>query len=373
MNDRPFGRLFLPGPTDVHPDIRAATGGPIMSHLGPAMAELLERIEVPLRELFPTVRPVMLGTCSATGFMEAAVRNGVRRRMLAVVGGYFGERFAAVAEACGKQVVRAMVPPGATLSPAQLERFLDGPPIDAVSICHSETATGALADLEGLARVVRQREDLLLLVDGVTSLGAMEVDVEGWGIDFIFTGSQKALALPPGLALGVASPRMLERAASRKQRGWYLDLLKFDAAVRAHKPTQTPATPLILALAAQLDRIAASGGRTARWERHATMATMMAQWADEHPRYPLLAQPGSRSPAVSVLKMPEGVSATALVQGVAARGYYIAAGLPPHEQTLVRIGHMGDLTPEHMQGLLSALSEAVAECDGAHSLRRIVP
>ncbi len=373
MTDRPFGRLFLPGPTDVHPDIRAATGGPIMSHLGPAMSELLGRIEIPLRELFPTVRPVMIGTCSATGFMEAAVRNGVRRRMLAVVGGYFGERFAQVAEACGKQVVRAMVPPGAVLSPAQLERFLDGPPVDAVSICHSETATGALADLAGLAKVVRQQEDVLVLVDGVTSLGAMEVDVEGWGIDFIFTGSQKALALPPGLALGVASPRMLERAASMKQRGWYLDLLKFDEAVRARKPTQTPATPLIQALAAQLDRIAASGGRTARWKRHATMATMMAQWSDDNPRYPLLAQQGSRSPAVSVLRMPEGVAAPKLVQALATREYHVAAGLPPHDQTLVRIGHMGDLAPEHMEGLLAALSDAVAECDAQHSLRTRVP
>jgi aspartate aminotransferase-like enzyme len=166
---------------------------------------------------------------------------------------------------------------------------------------------------------------------------------------------------------------MLERARSMKQRGWYLDLLKFDDAARAHRPTQTPATPLILALAAQLDRIAASGGRTARWERHATMATMMAQWADAHPRYPLLAPPGSRSPAVSVLTMPGEVSAAKLVQAVAARGYFVATGLPPHEQTLVRIGHMGDLMPEHMEGLLAALSEAVAECDAAHSLRRNVP
>lgn len=373
MKDRPFGRLFLPGPTDVHPDIRAATGGPIMSHLGPEMSALLERIEVPLRELFPTVRPVMIGTCSATGFMEAAVRNGVRQRLLAVVGGYFGERFAQVAEACGKQVVRAMVPVGATLSPAQLERFLDGPPVDAVSICHSETATGALADLAGLARVVRQREDILVLVDGVTSIGAMEVEVEAWGIDFIFTGSQKALALPPGLAMGVASPRMLERAAALKRRGWYLDLIKLDEAVRARRPTQTPATPLILALAAQLDRIAASGGRTARWERHATMATMMAQWSDAHPRFPLLAQPGRRSPAVSVIRMPEGLAAPRLVKALATRGYYVATGLPPHDQTLVRIGHMGDLTPEHMEGLLGALSEAVVECDAAHSLRTRVP
>lgn len=373
MNDRPFGRLFLPGPTDVHPDIRAATGGPIMSHLGAEMSALLERIEVPLRELFRTVRPVMIGTCSATGFMEAAVRNGVRQRLLAVVGGYFGERFAQVAEACGKHVVRAVVPPGSTLSPDQLERFLDGPPVDAVSFCHSETATGALADLAGLARVVRQREDILVLVDGVTSIGAMEVDVEGWGIDFIFTGSQKALALPPGLALGVASPRMMERAASLKRRGWYLDLIKFDEAVRARRPTQTPATPLILALAAQLDRIAASGGRSARWERHATMATMMAQWSEAHPRYPLLAPPGNRSPAVSVIRMPDGVAAPSVVKALATRGYYVAAGLPPHDQTLVRIGHMGDLTPQHMEGLLGALSESVAECDAEHSLRTRVP
>ena len=103
------------------------------------------------------------------------------------------------------------------------------------------------------------------------------------------------------------------------------------------------------------------------------MATMMAQWSEAHPRYPLLAPPGNRSPAVSVIRMPDGVAAPSVVKALATRGYYVAAGLPPHDQTLVRIGHMGDLTPQHMEGLLGALSESVAECDAEHSLRTRVP
>jgi aspartate aminotransferase-like enzyme len=216
MTELPFGRNFLPGPVDVHPDILQAMAGPTMGW--PEMGELMEEIEAPLRRLFGSVRPVLIGTCSGTGFMEAAIRNGVRHRMLAVVSGYFGERFARVAEACGKHVVRAGVPPGATLRPEHLERFLQGPPIDAVAIVHSETSTGALAPLAALAAVARGRDDVVTLVDAVSSVGALPLAADLHHLDFVFTSSQKALGLPPGIALAVASPRMMARAREAEER-----------------------------------------------------------------------------------------------------------------------------------------------------------
>lgn len=360
MSAAPFGRFFLPGPVEVHPDVLSALQRPMIGHRGSEMMELMEEMERPLRHLFRTTRPVLMGTASATGFMEAAVRAGVERRLLAVVGGHFGERFAQVASACGKEVVRAVVAPGQTLEPAHLERFLDGPEVDAVSIVHSETSTGALAPLEELARVVRRRDDVMLLVDAASSIGADPVEFDLWQLDFVFTGSQKALALPPGLALGAASKRLMQRARKLPAHGWYFDLARFEEAMRCRQPAGTPPLPVVFALHAQLARIAAEGGVEARWKRHAEMRALVDAWSLEHPATPLLARRGRRSSAVSAVKLPAGVSAPRVVSALRARGWTVAPGLGPLADSVVRIGHMGDLAPAHLSPLLDDLGAILA-------------
>ncbi len=354
MSSMPFGRSFLPGPVDVHPDLRHAMLGPTIGW--PGMGALLEEMEAPLRRLFGSVRPVLIGTCSGTGFMEAAVRNGVRERMLAVVGGFFGERFARVAESCGRHVVRAIVPPGGTLTPEHLERFLQGPPIDAVSIVHSETSTGVLAPLAELSAVVRARADVVTLVDAVSSVGAVPLSSDLHHLDFVFTASQKALGLPPGLALGVASPRLMARARHFSYRGWYGDFERLERATREHFPTQTPALPQLYALAEQLRRIEKEGGLEPRFARHQEMADRVAEWSAGEERVTLLAPDGCRSPTVSVLRLDDRLDAEWFIASVANEGFRIAAGLPPLRQGHVRIGHMGDLTLAHLDQLLDVMS-----------------
>src|SRR5437773_4718657 len=221
MTTPAFGRFFLPGPTDVHPDVLAAMQRPMIGHRSSAMEQLLGGLQPPLARLFRTSRLVLVGTTSATGFMELAVRNGVRHRALCLVNGSFSERFANLVRACGKECVRLDVPLGCAVEPDMLRDTLRRTPVDAVTLVHSETSTGVLQDVEALAGVVREFDDVLLLVDAVTSLAGSPVETDPWGLDFVLTGSQKALALPPGLALGVASERMLERAKTLPNRGLY--------------------------------------------------------------------------------------------------------------------------------------------------------
>ncbi len=356
----PFGRSFLPGPSDVHPHVLAAMQRPMMSHRGPEMGGLMAGMERPLRHLFRTTRPILLGTSSGTGFMEAAVRAGVRQRLLAVVGGHFGERFAAIATACGKEVVRAVVPPGRTLEPEHLERFLDGPAVDAVSIVHAETSTGALAPLEALARVVRAHDDVLLLVDAVASIGADPVETDLWQLDFVFTASQKALALPPGLALAAASKRMMERARSADAPGRYFDLARLETAIRERRPAFTPALPQLFALDAQLARIESEGGVEQRWRRHSEMRAMVEAWCERHPRYPLLAPAGRRAAGVSALRLPSGLGGTGVAAALGERGWAVTPGLDPLGDGILRIGHMGDVTPVHLAGLLDELDAVLS-------------
>src|SRR5919109_2854341 len=222
-----FGKFFLPGPTDVHPDVLEAMLRPMIGHRSSAMEKLLQGVAPKLSALARTTRPVLIGTTSATGFMEMAVRNGVRRRALSLVNGAFSERFAGIVGACGKECIRLEVPLGNAIEPDMLRDALRRTPVDAVTCVHSETSTGVLQDVAGFAAVVREFEDVLLLVDAVTSMAGSPVETDAWKLDFVFTGSQKALALPPGLALGVASQRLIQRARTLEERGAYFDVIGF--------------------------------------------------------------------------------------------------------------------------------------------------
>jgi predicted phosphoserine aminotransferase len=354
-----FGRFFLPGPTDVHPEVLAAMQRPMIGHRSSAMEQLLVGIDAPLGRLFRTTRPVLVGTTSATGFMELAVRNGVRQRALSLVNGSFSERFATLVRTCGKECIRLDVPLGCAVEPDMLRDALRRTPVDAVTVVHSETSTGVLQDLEALAGVVREFDDVLLLADAVTSLAGSPVEPDRWGLDFALTGSQKALALPPGLALGVASARMLERAKTLPARGLYFDLVGALEAHAKHQPTNTPALSLLFALEAQLGRIERAGGVEARWRRHEEMRRTVEDWAERR-GIAYLPREGRRSWTVSCLKLPDGKSAKQIVGALKQAGWTIGSGYGALKESTIRIGHMGDHTVGALEELLALLSGLVA-------------
>jgi aspartate aminotransferase-like enzyme len=364
QTEQEFGRFFLPGPTEVHPDVLEAMRQPMIPHRGRDMVALLEAMEDPLRRMFRTERRVLIGTCAATGFMEMAARGGVRARALSVVGGAFGERFARIVQACGHDVVRLEVRPGDTVEPDMLRDALRRTEVDAVTLVHSETATGALAPLADLAAVVREHDDVLLLVDGVTSVAGSPVETDAWGLDFVFTGSQKALALPPGLALGVASPRLLERARDLPGRGAYLDVVAYDDAFAERQPTNTPALSLLYALRTQLARITSAGGIEARWQRHDTMRGAVEHWVREGRGRALgfacLPPEGRRSWTVSCLTVPDGRNGRVIAQACLERGWTIGSGYGKLKERTIRIGHMGDHGPERLAALLDVIAEVSA-------------
>jgi aspartate aminotransferase-like enzyme len=327
------------------------------------MVDLLERADRSLRSVFRTDRPVFIGTCTATGFMEMAVRSGVRRRALCLVGGAYGERFAGIVAATGRQVVRLSVPLGRTVEPEMLQDALRRSDVDAVTLVHSETSTGALAPLEELAAVAREFDDVVLLVDGASSLAGSPIETDAWGLDFVFTGSQGALALPPGLAIGVASERIADRARKIPERGAYLDLVAFVDAAAKNQPTNTPAIPLLNALGKQLSRIDAAGGVEARWARHEAMRVRVERWIADigvELGFGHLAPRRRRSWTVSCLTVPSGSSGRELAQKLRRAGWAIGSGYGRLKNTTIRIGHMGDHAVESVADLLCKIEEVSA-------------
>lgn len=359
----PFGRFFLPGPTEVHPDVLAAQLRPMIGHRGKSMEQLIAQIMPGLKRIFRTERPVYLSASSATGLMEAAIRNCGGRRVLSLVNGAFSERFFKIALANGCEAETYEVPLGQVHDPARLAALLRARRYDAVTVVHSETSTGALNPIEQLAQVVRAADDVLLLVDSVTGVAGAPVETDRWQLDFVLTGSQKALALPPGLALGVAQPRALERAKGQPHRGVYFDLMEFESYIQKNQTPNTPAISLIHALAAQVARIEVETIE-ARWARHRAMAERTWDWAvAESGRgrdVRVLAPEGFRSPTVTCLSVPEGKTGSKVNEAMKARGYTISAGYGALKESTIRIGHMGDHSVAELDDLLATLTEVLA-------------
>ncbi|HET7275326.1 MAG TPA: alanine--glyoxylate aminotransferase family protein [Longimicrobiaceae bacterium] len=356
------GRFFLPGPTEVRPEILAAMARQPVGHRGPELASLLADADPRLRRVFGTTRPVYISTSSATGLMEAAVRNGVRRRALALVNGAFSGRFRELVEAVGRECETYEVPWGEAHSPDIVEERLSAGGFDAVVVVHSETSTGVLNPIREIAAAARAAEgasgdDILVMVDGVSSVGGVQVEPDEWGLDWLLTGAQKALALPPGLAFGSPSERLLRRAATIDGRGRYFDLLELDSYWERHQTPATPAINLVYALAEQLRALDAEG-MEARAARHIAMAELCWRWVDEVGSgfgMSILASPGFRSPTVTAIQLPPTVTGPELAASMSAHGYTISPGYGKLKDTTIRIGHMGDHTVGEVEELLSAL------------------
>ena len=334
----------------------------MIGHRGKSMEDLIARIEPDLQYVFRTTRPVYIASSSATGLMEGAIRNGVRARVLSLVNGAFSERFFQIAKACGVEAEALSVPLGQAHTPELLADALKGGRFDAVTVVHSETSTGALNPIADLARVAHEAGDVALLVDSVTGIAGAPVESDAWELDFVLTGSQKALALPPGLAFAVARDTVLDRAKTKRDRGIYFDLIEFDKSIQKNQTPNTPALSLFYALEAQLADIRRETIE-ARWERHAAMARRTWDWVDEMRNagvgISVLSPEGSRSPTVTCVALPATHNGDAVNKAMKSRGFTISAGYGSLKDTSIRIGHMGDHTVAELDVLLETLREVL--------------
>lgn len=357
-----FGTFFLPGPTEVRDEIMAAMIQPMIPHRGSQFEMLFERCQQGLRPLFMTDRPVYINSSSATGMMEAAIRGAPPGRILCLVNGAFSERFALIASMCGREVDRYEVSWGQVHLIPQLEERLSMRKYVAITVVHSETSTGALNDVRSISDCAH-RHKVLCLIDSVSGLGGAELRFDEWKLDYVLTGSQKALALPPGLSFAVASASFVDQAANTPGRGVYFDVVELDAYARRNQTPSTPALTLFYALEAQLKSIAAEG-LEARWARHKAMAARTQEWLakinDETGRkLANIAPLGSQSPTISAIRLPSDLTAETFTGAVAKRGIVVGNGYGKLKSSTFRIGHMGDHTVQTLERCLAACSSVL--------------
>jgi len=355
LSARPI--LFTPGPTEVRPEVLLAFGQPVISHRGTEMTALVEEILPGLRSLFGTKETVLLSSSSASGLMEGTIRNCVARRSLHLVCGAFGERWRQVAADCGREPDVLRVSPGEPNSPEALDEALSQGDYEAVCLTHNETSTGVTNPLPDIARVVKSHQSVLLLVDAVSSLGGIPVDVEDHGIDVCFASVQKALALPPGFAVASVSTRALEKARGMAGRGYYFDFVRLADASEKAQPLATPSVSHLMALKAQL-RFLKEEGLGRRYARHAEMADRVRRWARD--RFGLLARAGFESNTVTCITNTRKINVAEFLKKLRTSGYQISNGYGNLKEASFRIGHMGDHTVPEVEGLLNAMDEVLA-------------
>jgi len=333
--------LLTPGPTPVPPEVLAAMAAPVIHHRGPDFRALLRECLGRLQEVARTGDDVLLYTASGTGAFESAIVNLLSpgERVLAVSAGEFGERWAAMAAAYGCDVQPLAYEWGETPRPEDLSRRLGETGAEVVFLVHSETSTGVVADVQALTAAAKEA-GALVVVDAVSSLGAVPLETGAWGIDVVISGSQKALMTPPGLSLATVSPAAWERCERATLPRFYFDWRRARKSLQTGDTPFTPAVSIVAGLNVALGLLLEEGLEAA-FARHAALGRACREGAKAM-GLELFSPDEERSAVVTALLMPDGVNAKELQLALRDRfGITVAGGHGAMAARLIRIGHIG--------------------------------
>jgi len=349
-------RMFVPGPVDVDEEVLKAQAQSMMPHRSKEFETIFRASSEKAQNLFYTRFRVFLTASSGTGLQEAAIRNFVDRKVLSCVNGAFADRWYEVALSNGKEVEKLEFAWDEPVNPERVAAAVKKGGHEAVTIVHNETSTGLQNPVKEVAEAVRAvAPETLILVDAVSSLGGAKIEMDSWGLDMVLTSSQKALALPPGLALGAVSDRAMKKAENVENRGWYFDLVRMEKHRLKDSSPATPAMSLIFALNFQLDRILAEGLDN-RFARHSAMAKRVQDWAEDQ-GFNAYAPEGFRSQTVTTIKNDRGWDVSALNSFLKERGMRVANGYGKLKNITFRIAHMGEIQMSDIDLLLDAMEE----------------
>ena len=358
MSENKHIKLFIPGPIEVSEKTFRAMCTPMIGHRGADFKKLYAGIQPRLQTLFGTKRPVFLSTSSAWGVMEGSIRNLTAGKVLNGMCGAFSDKWFDVSQRCGKQAEGLQVAWGEAIKPEMLREKLSSGGFDSFTLIHNETSCGVRNPIDDIAGVMREFPDVLFIVDSVSSFSTQAIPMDELGIDVLLTGSQKALALPPGLALFAVSERAMERAAKIKDRGYYFDFVEFAKNQEQDMTPSTPVIPLINALASKLDDIF-SEGVEARYARHAALNAQVHEWVRSK-GFEFFAPEGYRSLSLTCVKNNREVDVAAWIKRLREKhSFVIDGGYGKIKGKTFRISNMGDETQETIAELLAALDDTL--------------
>jgi len=352
--------LFTVGPVACYPEVLEEIGRQMYSHRSREYLDLhYETVDL-LKRFLETESQIFLFSSTGTGFMEASIRNCVRRSLLCCINGSFGKRFADVAVANGRVVERLEPPLGEPVLPDMLEDALARhPEVEAVALTHNETSAGLINPLRELASAAKAHGKLVF-VDAVSSMGGTEIKVDEWGIDVCFSSSQKCFGVPPGLAVGSVSEEALKLSEAAVDKGWYFDFKLWERYQKRGRGTPvTSVIPQIAGLNRILRLIEERGGKEWYFNLY-RRRNLKIRRGVERLGLSIFPRKGYESPTVSCVNAPEGVEGALIYERMRGKGFELAMGYGDLKETTFRIGNMGHIEERDIDLMLEALGEVLA-------------
>jgi aspartate aminotransferase-like enzyme len=353
-------KLFTVGPVACYPEVLEAMGQQMYSHRSKEYFALHYETVKLLQSFVETRNEVFLFSSTGTGFMEASVRNCVRKNMLCCINGSFGERFSEVATANGKTVVKLEPPLGEPILPDLLDKALkEHPEVEAVAITHNETSAGLINPLKELLATAKSHGKVVF-VDAVSSMGGTEINVDDWDIDVCFTSSQKCFGVPPGLGMGSVGEEALKLSETAVDKGWYFDFKVWENDQKKGVGTPvTPAIPQIAGLNTALKMIEKKGGKKWYFNLYKERNLRIRRGVEKLGLSPFPKR-GYESPTVNCINAPEGVDGTVIYEKMREKEFELAQGYGPLKKKTFRIGNMGCIELSDIDLMLEALREALS-------------
>ena len=356
-------KLHIPGPVEVSEKTFKALCSPMIGHRGQGFKDLYAKVQPQLQQLLSTKQLVYLSTSSAWGVMEGSIRNLVSKKVLNCMCGAFSDKWFDVSKKCGKQADALQVDWGSPIRAEAIDKKLATGEFDALTIIHNETSTGVMSPLAEIAALKKKYPDVMFIVDAVSSMTAVPLKFDELGIDVLLAGTQKAFALPPGLAVFACSPAALAKAATIKDRGYYFDFVEFQKNAAESMTPSTPSIPHIYALSSKLDDFFAEG-LEARYARHQKTNQMTRDWAKKH-GFTLYPEAGFESITLTCVNngaKPGGrtVDVAKLQKLTKEGGFLIDGGYGKIKGTTFRVSNMGDETEATMGQLFAVMDKAMA-------------
>ncbi|MDR2512811.1 MAG: alanine--glyoxylate aminotransferase family protein [Puniceicoccales bacterium] len=353
-------RLYIPGPITVSEETLRAMTQPMIGHRSKDFVALYQSIQPGLQRLMETADPVYLSTSSSWGIMEGALRNTVAKKVLCCMNGAFSDKWLDVAQRCGIAAHGLRFDWGKPVDPETVRTELATGQYDAITFIHSETSTGTLSPLESIMAVVREFPEVISIVDTVSSFSTLPIAKDANGMDVLITGSQKALALPPGLSLLSVSERARQRAASHPGRGYYFDFLEFHANHEKGMTPSTPAISLIYALQHKLVQID-NEGIANRYARHLRLNEKIRLWGRAR-GFSLFPEEEYGARGLNCFSNTLNVDLEAVNKSLKTRFQcVIDGGYGKLKGKTFRISNMGDETDETIGALIGALDTVFGE------------
>ena len=348
-------KLYIPGPVEVGKDVLEAMSAPMMGHRSKDYADLHKRVTDGLKVLLNTQDPVFLSTSSAFGVMEGTVRNLVQKRCASFGNGAFADKWCDVTKRCGIESDLFKVDWGQPVTPELVDRTLSTGKYDAMTVVHNETSTGVMSPLGEIAEVMRKYPEVSFIVDTVSSMSAVKLDLTELRTDVCLAGVQKAFGLPPGLAVFAVSRRALDKAKTTPGRGYYFDFEEFETNDLKNNTPSTPCISVIYGLEHQLKKMTAEGLEN-RYARHRAMAERTREWVRSE-GFELFAAEGARSVTLTAASNDGKTDLEKLKKLAGEQGFAIDNGYGKIKNKTFRIAHMADFTLADMEELFALLHE----------------